>query len=139
MESPVRPSHHHEHQCTVCGLDMHGGWLSMMSFKPEGEMSVEVQEEEEEPAQHFKDPGQPHPDDVEQHRTDGHYPYRNWCRWCVLGRGLGAPHRRQEGTSTIPRIGVDYFFMTRGELKARKEMEDDGKPMNDEEVEKNTP
>ena len=34
-------------------------------------------------------PKKPNSSEVEDHRKS-HLPYRNWCPWCVMGRGLGA-------------------------------------------------
>ena len=39
------------------------------------------------------DPGQPTADEHQEHMTT-HRPYRSWCRFCVMGRGVSAPHRR---------------------------------------------
>ena len=35
--------------------------------------------------------------ELENHRTGGHYPFRNWCKWCIMGRGLGPQHRAASG------------------------------------------
>ena len=68
-----------------------------------------------------RDPGQPTARQVEDHRRT-HVPYRVWCRWCWLGRGRGIQHRRTPG-STVPIIGIDYFFITKGGVKVREELE----------------
>ena len=39
-----------------------------------------------------------------------------------MGRGRGAPHSKR-GSSTIPIVGLDYFFITSGGVKFRKELE----------------
>ena len=66
------------------------------------EIEIEAeQEEEEEPAERAPDPKMPSPDEVERHRVD-HFPYRCWCRWCVMGRGVGRPHAMIGGKSEIP-------------------------------------
>ena len=39
-----------------------------------------------------------------------------------MGRGRGAPHRRR-GESTVPIIGIDYFFITSGGVKKRNELD----------------
>ena len=55
-----------------------------------------------------------------------HLPFRSWCRHCVRGRGRNNPHKKQgEGTEEvkdmrIPRIHMDYFFMSQEEEKAGK-------------------
>ena len=83
----------------------------------EGQIDID-DEEEVEPAKMSPDPGQPTPDEVEAHRTGGHQPYRSWCKFCVMGRGLGEQHRGRPG-SKIPRIGIDYFYITDREIKMR--------------------
>ena len=77
---------------------------------------VRVEEEEEDsPAgvpRHAPCPGDPSQRQVEEHRRV-HWPYRSWCKWCVLGRGRGTPHVTT-GKSDIPVVGIDYFFITKG-------------------------
>ena len=74
-------------------------------------------------------PGDPSQRQVEEHRRT-HWPYRSWCKWCVLGRGRGAPHT-STGKSDIPVVGIDYFFITKGgsiqtklEVEAADDMEE---------------
>ncbi len=67
------------------------------------------------------DPGQPTRRQVEEHRMT-HWPYRSWCRWCNLGRGRGFQHRKSNG-SVIPIVGFDYFFLTKGGVRKRDELE----------------
>ncbi len=68
-----------------------------------------------------KDPGQPTARQVGEHKIV-HVPYRSWCKWCVLGRGRGIQHR---GTaqSLISLVGLDYFYITKGGLKRREELD----------------
>ena len=81
----------------------------------------EHEDEEIERLKHLPDPGRPTGRQVEEHRKT-HLPFRSWCKWCVLGRGRGLQHRRGDG-SIIPIIGMDYFFITKGGLKIRKELD----------------
>ena len=69
-----------------------------------GEVNIE-EEEEAAPLKHAPDPAQPSEEEVENHRVS-HYPFRTWCKWCIMGRGIGSPHRSSTGSS-IPRIGMD--------------------------------
>jgi len=88
------------------------------------EESVSIEDEDEtevEPLKVANDPKLPSADAVEQHRCL-HIPYRAWCKFCVMGQGRGDQHRSGP-ESTIPKIGVDYFFITSGGLKKRKELE----------------
>ena len=88
----------------------------------EGEIVVEDETEQEtEPARHAPLPSDPTPADIERHRTD-HWPFRSWCRWCIMGRGIGWPHKASSG-SKVPRVGIDYFFITVGGVKKREELD----------------
>ena len=87
-----------------------------------GEIAIDDEvEEETEPIRGAQDPGQPTARQVEDHRRS-HLPYRLWCKWCVMGRGRGRPHRRTSG-SDIAVIGLDYFFITREGVKKREELD----------------
>ncbi len=87
----------------------------------EGVIEIEDEQEDIQVPRTAADPGQPTLRQVEDHRRF-HIPYRLWCKWCVMGRGRGAPHRRR-GESAIPIIGIDYFFITTTGVKKRKELE----------------
>ena len=59
---------------------------------------------------------------VEEHRIT-HYPYRSWCDECREGRGLGEQRGRHVGRPhDIPRVGIDYWYITSGGLQTRKEL-----------------
>ncbi len=88
----------------------------------EGEVNIEDGDEDVEPLKIAPSPGQPTPEQVELHRTKGHIPYRSWCKWCVMARGVGQPHLRA-GESALPIVGIDYFFVTTGGVKKRDELE----------------
>jgi len=51
-----------------------------------GQEVIEVDEEDVEQIKSAPDPKLPSPDVVEQHRCI-HIPFRDWCKWCVMGRG----------------------------------------------------
>ncbi len=88
----------------------------------EGEVNIEDGDEDVEPLKIAPSPGQPTPEQVELHRTKGHIPYRSWCKWCVMARGVGQPHHRA-GESALPIVGIDYFFVTTGGVEKRDELE----------------
>ena len=77
--------------------------------------------EDVEPLRLARNPKLPSAEDVEAHDRV-HIPFRDWCKWCNLGRGRGIPHRHAGGSS-IPIVGVDYFFITSEGVKKRKELE----------------
>ena len=86
-----------------------------------GEEEITIEEEQdEEPLRVARDPKLPSPEDVECHRCC-HIPFRSWCRWCVMGRGRGDPHLSSAG-STIPIVGLDYFFIDDEAVKKREEL-----------------
>ena len=74
------------------------------------------QSEEHTDANLDKCPGQPSAQEEEEHRCS-HIPYRSWCKWCVMGRGLGTPHSGLHNHSQIPPVGLDYFFITDAGVK----------------------
>ena len=68
-------------------------------------------------------PSMPSPAEVEEHRVT-HIPYRNWCRECTMGRGLGERRGRHTGREhQIPVVGVDYFYMSDGDIKTKVDLE----------------
>ncbi len=70
-------------------------------------------------------PVRPPPAVVEEHRVT-HIPYRNWCDECARGRGLGEQRGRHVGRAhEIPRVGIDYWYITTGSLKQRNELIDE--------------
>ena len=91
----------------------------------EGETEIQPEEETAD-LKVGVDPAQPSAADVAEHRVT-HMPYRSWCPHCVAGRGLGEQRGRHAGRKhDIPRVGVDYWFITSGgDLKRRKEIEEE--------------
>ena len=61
-------------------------------------------------------PGRPTRKEIEDHCV-AHWPFRSWCRHCVLGRAQGSPHHsrgsldRQMARSGPPTISMDHCFM----------------------------
>ena len=52
-----------------------------------------------------------------------HTPYRAWCRHCVRARGRNAPHRTRDEerkTGGVPKVAMDYFFMSKVDEQAHK-------------------
>ena len=90
---------------------------------PSTEHFVIEDEEDVEEIKTAPDPKLPSAEEVEEHRCI-HVPYRDWCKWCVMGRGRGLQHSRALA-SWIAIVGIDYFFITRGGLKSRKDLESD--------------
>ena len=59
--------------------------------------------------------------EVEDHRVS-HLPYRDWCEDCVAGRATGEPHKSNPVKSRFPVIAIDYFFLTKDDLCAKKDL-----------------
>ena len=63
--------------------------------------------------------------EVEDHERT-HCPFKPWCRHCVKGRGTNAQHRRkadvenEEGDHKVPRVSMDYFFMSKRDEDAKE-------------------
>ena len=56
-----------------------------------------------------------------------HIPFRSWCTACVRGRKRKKPHMRrseeekaEERQSAVPRISMDYHFMSKEDEEAKK-------------------
>ena len=61
----------------------------------------------------IRDPGQPTAHEHQEHMTT-HRPYRSWCKFCVMGRGVNAPHRRsdaQDDLDGVPHVSMDFGFL----------------------------
>ena len=85
---------------------------------------IEVQVEEVADLKVAPAPVRPPAAQVEDHDI-AHLPYRNWCDPCVEGRALGEQRGRHAGrVHEIPRVGIDYWYITSGTVKARRELAD---------------
>jgi hypothetical protein len=64
-------------------------------------------------------------EEIELHEAT-HTPYRPWCKYCVKARGRNDPHRKRQEEQMddeipkVPRISMDYFFMSEADQKASK-------------------
>ena len=46
-----------------------------------------------------------------------HRPYRLWCKFCVMERGVNSPHNRsdaQDNLEEVRHMSVDYGFLGEG-------------------------
>ena len=86
--------------------------MAPIGDQPEEEQDAEIEEDvgDVEPLKKARDPKLPSAADIAEHELT-HIPYRDWCKWCNLGRGRGIPHR-QGGDSAVPIVGTDDFFIT---------------------------
>ena len=88
----------------------------------EGEVNVEDESEEDAPdLKHATNVASPSAEQEEKDRVC-HYPYRSWCKQCVMGRGVGKPHTKSTQESVIPIVGMDYFFITKEGFRRRGEL-----------------
>ena len=98
--------------------------LSASSDEDNDELSGETDDEDMEDGEtgfddgssqvwNIRDPGQPTAHEHQEHMTT-HRPYRSWCKFCVMGRGVNALHRRsdaQEDLDGVPHVSMDYGFL----------------------------
>ena len=58
---------------------------------------------------YVRDVNLPSKAEVERHNLI-HLPFRNWCPFCMKGRGKEAPHlRSKEGPGELPEISLDLL------------------------------
>ena len=60
-----------------------------------------------------KKPYEPSKEERRKHNVC-HYPYRNWCEFCVKARGPNLPHKectRDKDEDSIKTFHMDYWFM----------------------------
>ena len=78
----------------------------------EVEPEFEVEEEEAQSADAQKTPMLPSQAEIDEHNIT-HLPFRNWCPFCIRGRGLSSGHfaRKTTEEQQVPTISVDYCFM----------------------------
>jgi hypothetical protein len=78
----------------------------------EGE-SAETPEQNPGDARHMRkmnDPCLPTKSEIEEHRLT-HLPFRNWCPFCVKGRGVERGHFRSErDADAVGEVHIDYCF-----------------------------
>ena len=107
---------------------------ALRPFDPQEEEETEVeklgQEEEgheERKARVASKPVMPGEAEVEAHKAAGHCPYRSWCKFCVMGHGVSAPHRlrKEESGSKVPSVSMDYMYMGNGDQGNEGAMEDE--------------
>ena len=48
----------------------------------------------------IRDPGRPTAKEHQEHMTT-HRPYRSWSKFCVMGPGVNAPHRRSDAQDDL--------------------------------------
>ena len=94
---------------------------------------IEIQGEAETlPLRPANNPQTPSAKAMEEHRTWGHIPFRDWCRFCIKGRGLEDQHRPATEESSIPIVGLDYFFLTQPRSPTGDPESSSGQPTTDE-------
>ena len=58
----------------------------------------------------LQDPKLPSKKEVEDHNLAGHMPYRNWCTFCVMGRGKATPHKKLPREDSLSRAKPRLLF-----------------------------
>ena len=66
----------------------------------------------------LKSPGDPSPEEIEEHEMMGHSVHRTWCGHCMRSRGLMEKHVQQKAedkSQSVPTLGIDYFYFGKDE------------------------
>ena len=58
----------------------------------------------------IRDPGQPTAKEHQEHMTT-HRPFRSWCKFCVMERGVNAPHRRSDARDDLEGVSLCQWAM----------------------------
>ena len=76
------------------------------------EPEFEVDEEEAHSAGVQRTPVLPSQNEIDEHNLT-HLPFRDWCPFCIRGRGLSSGHfaRKTPEESQVPTISIDYCFL----------------------------
>ena len=58
------------------------------------------------------EPVLPSQNEIDEHNFT-HLPFRDWCPFCIRGRGLSSGHfaRKTPEESQVPTISIDYCFL----------------------------
>ena len=96
----------------MVGGDGRAGLLARLEDQVgEGEVHIDESQEAAQPAKYVSSPLQVSAEAMEQHRAD-HQPFRTWCKFCIMGRGLGQPHIASPEESRVAIVAQDYFYIT---------------------------
>ena len=100
--------------------------LSGLNDDDEGSDAIESPEEIQ-PARSIRTPVMPSEQELAEHRSNGHLPYRDWCPDCVEAFGREWPHKSTHGSGarTIPLISCDYLYITERGVLAKEELQED--------------
>ena len=86
------------------------------------EMATEDEGEEGRTPVELKTPLKVSKAEREEHELT-HCGFRAWCKYCVKGRGKNMAHHRSDkdkAEAGVPRISMDYFFMSKKDVKANE-------------------
>jgi hypothetical protein len=99
------------------GPDEPGGGLP----EPLGEQEPAVEGEEGRRSKGLTAPMRVSKEEREEHERT-HTPYRAWCPVCVKARGRATPHMksRTKEEEAVPKISMDYFFMSKKDEEAKE-------------------
>ena len=66
-------------------------------------------------------PSEPTQSQEEDHRAEGHIPFRSWCSECVRARGTGEQHRGRRDRREICTFSFDYLHLDASGIPVKKE------------------
>ena len=107
----------------MVGGDGRAGLLAPLEDQVgEGEVHIDESQEAAQPAKYVSSPPQVSAEAMEQHRAD-HQPFRTWCKFCIMGRGLGQSHTASPEESRVAIVAQDYFYITSEGVQRREELD----------------
>ena len=65
-------------------------------------------------------PSEPTQSQEEDHRAEGHIPFRSWCSECVRARGTGEQHRGRRDRREICTFSFDYLHLDASGIPVKK-------------------
>ena len=103
----VRPPHDEHCECQFVCDNALSAKSDVKDIELNGEMIDEDKEDGETgfddwsaQVRKIRDPGQPTESEHGEHLTT-HRPYRSWCKFCLMGRGVNSPHRRSDAQDDL--------------------------------------
>ena len=70
-------------------------------------------------------PCKPSQEEVDNHNIS-HYPFRSWCKHCVMGKAVSGYHKTSKDKCTKPVISRDYMYLrSRTEEESKENINED--------------
>ncbi len=76
--------------CSLCGVSPN----DIDGASDADSENIEFDAHESRPHKLKRKPDEPSEEEVAQHYAQNHVPARNWCKHCIMGKGISEPHKR---------------------------------------------